>query len=274
VTDRLHFISGLPRSGSTLLAAILKQNPAITSGMTTPLCQLIRRLVHEMSTNGPFTDGQRDRILESVFVSYYDSANCAVDTNRGWTSHMPLIARLWPDARVICCVRNLGWIVNSIERAIAANPVQASNIFNCRIDSTVYERAEQLMGIKGMVGRTYASLKEAWFGPHADKLIIVDYDRFVASPRLTLAVLYERCGWPEYKHDFEKLEYSADAFDASLHTPGLHRVSGAIHESRRQLDIPLDLFDKYKDSDFWLNPDYNVRQVEVIGESAALKAVS
>ncbi|MEG3936419.1 MULTISPECIES: sulfotransferase [unclassified Microcoleus] len=32
-----HFISGLPRSGSTLLAALLRQNPRFHGAMTSPL---------------------------------------------------------------------------------------------------------------------------------------------------------------------------------------------------------------------------------------------
>jgi len=35
--ERLHFISGLPRSGSTLLSAILRQNPRFYAGMTSPV---------------------------------------------------------------------------------------------------------------------------------------------------------------------------------------------------------------------------------------------
>jgi sulfotransferase len=33
----IHFISGLPRSGSTLLSAILRQNPRFHAGMTGPV---------------------------------------------------------------------------------------------------------------------------------------------------------------------------------------------------------------------------------------------
>ena len=33
----IHFISGLPRSGSTLLVAILRQNPRFHAGMTSPV---------------------------------------------------------------------------------------------------------------------------------------------------------------------------------------------------------------------------------------------
>lgn len=33
---RYHFMSGLPRSGSTLLAAIVSRNPRFHAGMTSP----------------------------------------------------------------------------------------------------------------------------------------------------------------------------------------------------------------------------------------------
>jgi sulfotransferase len=36
----IHFISGLPRSGSTLLAALLRQNPRLHAGMTSPVATI------------------------------------------------------------------------------------------------------------------------------------------------------------------------------------------------------------------------------------------
>ncbi|MBD9680249.1 sulfotransferase, partial [Pseudomonas sp. PDM18] len=35
--QNFHFISGLPRSGSTLLSAILLQNPRFHAGMSSPV---------------------------------------------------------------------------------------------------------------------------------------------------------------------------------------------------------------------------------------------
>ncbi|EUA91313.1 sulfotransferase [Mycobacterium ulcerans] len=45
----IHFISGLPRSGSTLLAALLRQNPRFQAGMSGPLAGLFGALLDEMS---------------------------------------------------------------------------------------------------------------------------------------------------------------------------------------------------------------------------------
>ena len=45
---KLHFISGLPRSGSTLLAGILRQNPAFHAAMTGPVAGLVTVLLNAM----------------------------------------------------------------------------------------------------------------------------------------------------------------------------------------------------------------------------------
>ncbi|MEG3906006.1 sulfotransferase [Microcoleus sp. B4-C5] len=44
-----HFISGLPRSGSTLLAALLRQNPRFHSAMTSPVGAQIDRMLSAVS---------------------------------------------------------------------------------------------------------------------------------------------------------------------------------------------------------------------------------
>jgi hypothetical protein len=45
----LHFISGLPRSGSTLLAGLLRQNPRFAAAMTGPVGGLVTTLLNSMS---------------------------------------------------------------------------------------------------------------------------------------------------------------------------------------------------------------------------------
>ncbi len=44
-----HFITGLPRSGSTLLAAILRQNPRFHAGMTSPVGALVNAFLAQVS---------------------------------------------------------------------------------------------------------------------------------------------------------------------------------------------------------------------------------
>ena len=46
---KAHLISGLPRSGSTLLAALLRQNPRFHAAMTSPVGGLVDRILSAMS---------------------------------------------------------------------------------------------------------------------------------------------------------------------------------------------------------------------------------
>ena len=62
----IHFISGLPRSGSTLLAALLRQNPRFEAGMSGPLAGLFGALLSEMSARNGVIDFSTDDCLDYV----------------------------------------------------------------------------------------------------------------------------------------------------------------------------------------------------------------
>ena len=66
----VHFISGLPRSGSTLLAALLRQNPRFHAHMSSPLAGMVDAMLGEMSDRSRYsaviTDEQRRRGLRGL----------------------------------------------------------------------------------------------------------------------------------------------------------------------------------------------------------------
>src|SRR2546421_12707234 len=97
----IHFISGLPRSGSTVLSALLKQNPRFAAAVTSPVASLVMPLLHAMSGASEFSvffnDERRRAILRSVFESYYadvSSHQLVFDTNRTWTGKLALLDEL------------------------------------------------------------------------------------------------------------------------------------------------------------------------------------
>ena len=132
----IHFISGLPRSGSTLLAGILRQNPRFHAGMTSPVGTMYMALEKSMSRRNEtavFIDGpQRRDILAGLFTNYYKeihSTKVVFDTNRLWCAKLPAVTQLFPDAKVICCVRDVSWIMDSIERLVRRNAFEPSGMF-------------------------------------------------------------------------------------------------------------------------------------------------
>src|SRR5262245_30441432 len=93
VQNGIHFISGLPRSGSTLLAALLRQNPRFHAGMTSPVGSLVSALLRQMSQENEaavfIDDDQRARLLRACFEAYYADIHpekLVLDNHRGWTT--------------------------------------------------------------------------------------------------------------------------------------------------------------------------------------------
>ena len=160
----LHFTSGLPRSGSTLLAGLLRQNPRFAAAMTGPVGGLVTTLLNAMSTQNEaavfLDEAKRRAILKAVVEAYYaDQADREVvfDTNRMWCARLPLIRVLFPEARVLCCVRNVAWIMDSFERLVRRNAFEPSRLFGTADElATVYSRTEALAHRDRVVGFAYS----------------------------------------------------------------------------------------------------------------------
>ncbi|MBU9762904.1 sulfotransferase [Mycobacterium sp. TNTM28] len=256
----LHFISGLPRSGSTLLAALLRQNPRVQAGMSGPLAGLFDALVAQMSPRNEFSvfldDAKRRRILRGLFDSFYADSPAEVifDTNRAWCARMPAIAQLFPDAKVIACVREMPWVIDSIERLVQRNVFSPSSIFNYSPGGTVYTRANDVAAQDGMVGGPYDALKQACYGGQRDHLLLVQYETLTTEPAKAMHAIYDFIGESVFEHDFGHVEYDVTEFDERAGTPGLHTVRGQVKAEPRETVLPPDLFNRFVHDAFWRDP--------------------
>jgi sulfotransferase len=267
----IHFISGLPRSGSTLLAAILRQNPRLHANMTSPVGALFNALLRQMSQDNEaavfIDDGQRQAILASVFEAFYHQihpSKVVFDTNRLWCTKLPALSALFPEAKIICCVRHVPWILDSIERLIRRNRFEPSKIFNFEPGGTVYSRVEGLGSGTGMVGFAWNALREAFYGEQSDRLLLVRYETLTSDPQHTLAAIYDFVGEQPFRHDFESVDYDATEFDMRLGTPGLHSVGRVVRAYERQTILPPDLFRRVESDSFWQDATLNTRGVKII----------
>ncbi|MEI7913713.1 MAG: sulfotransferase [Mycobacteriaceae bacterium] len=257
---KIHFISGLPRSGSTLLSALLRQNPRYEAGMSGPLAGLFGSLLGQMSARNEFSvfidDAKRERILHGLFDNYYADCPAEVifDTSRAWCGWMPAIARLFPHAKVIACVRDVSWVVDSIERLVQRNVFSPSSIFNYSAGGTVYTRANAVVAPDGMVGGPYDALKQAAYGAQRDRLLLVQYDTLTTDPARTMHAIYDFIGEPYFEHDFDHVDYDVREFDERAGTPGLHTVRSTVKAEQRETLLPPELFKRFTNDAFWRDP--------------------
>jgi sulfotransferase len=266
---RYHFITGLPRSGSTLLSAILRQNPRFQAGMTSPVGSFFTALLQQFSAGSEFgpivTATQRQRLVRALFDAYYadeTGKDVIFDTNRLWAARMPLVCDQFPDAKVIACARNVAWVMDSLERQFRGNPYEATRLFGPQGSrSTVYQRTEALAHHDQLVGFAWSALREAFYGEHARSLLVIDYELLTQAPGKVMELVYQFIGEPLYPHDFDNVQFEAPDFDQPLGVPDLHRVKPKVEHIERRTVLPPDLFDKFSKMTFWTDPSGSAANV-------------
>jgi sulfotransferase len=267
---QIHFISGLPRSGSTMLAAILRQNPRFHAQMSAPVHDMFTNLCRTMGAANDValnvTERTRIKVLRGVFEAFYEEVSgpnsVVFDTSRGWCAFLPTLAALFPNSRVLCCVRNPSWILDSVERYAQATNMAPSRMFD--FPATVYDRVEIMMRSgAGFVGYPMSGLRQAWFSEYADKLVAVRYETITQQPAEVMQQIYDILGEPAFAHKFDDLEFDAPEFDKRLGLPGFHKVRRRVEAVKRETILPPDLFVKYQDA-FWDDPLQNPRGVLTI----------
>jgi sulfotransferase len=250
-----HFITGLPRSGSTLLTSMLNQNPRFHSNISDPLANLVKGVI-ESSQDGPGVKflvpvEKRKELVRGLFNSYYYDVDRPVifNTNRGWSYLTGPIHDLYPRSRFIVCVRDINWVLDSFELAHRRNPF-STNTVTGGLGSSVYDRAKTLMEEKGVVGFAYVGVKQAITGPERSQLMLLEYEQLCRHPEQTLRAVYNFIGEPYFQHDFENVEASWDEYDSEIGIK-LHQVRKRVEFRPRKFILPPDILNQFQNLEVW-----------------------
>lgn len=270
--SRLHVITGLPRSGSTLLGALLRQNPRFVANMSSPLWGLLTGLVDAMGPGNEFalffSEHQRAAALRGAFAGYLSDPRWAgravlIDTNRLWAMTPGVLDALDPTARIIVCVRSLDQIVNSLLRLLARNPLSPSAMVGGTIRNGLFGCVNTLMGHDGVVGTALNLTRSLLSDPRwRERILVIRYGSLVHDPQATLTALYTFLGEPVFAHDPEHLppdDPLYEAFDrVRVNTPGLHHVPARLHQD--SLNPPMLLPEATRQEllgqNFWEAPGF------------------
>jgi sulfotransferase len=257
---KYHFISGLPRSGSTLLTAILLQNPKFHSNISDQLSGFVLSVIETLGRDpaGRTTVSQEVMldVINGIFDGYYKKIDKEVIFNcsRGWTREVEYLYSINKEFKIICCVRNFNLILNSMEAlykkrrlidSSSNHPIYVNNTL------TVWHRTNFLAN-DSFVRAAYNNVKEAYYGPYREHLLFVDYDDLTKKPKQTLYQIYKFIGEPYYfDHDFDNVEYSNFEYDEVLSMPGLHTVKRKVEYNEPKIVLPPDLMETYSKWEFW-----------------------
>jgi len=256
VTDKTyHFITGLPRSGSTLISAILKQNPRFHASITDSLTNMVKGVI-ETSQDAPGMKSEvpverRKNTVKGLFNGFYEHVDKPVifNTNRAWTLLTPQVREMYPNSKMIVCVRDINWILDSFETVHRRNPM-STNTVTGGLSGTVYSRAEMLMDEKGVVGFPYIGIKQAITSNEKNMLMLIEYNQLCRTPEQIMKAIYSFIGEEYYQHDFNNVEASWDEYDAEIGIK-LHQVKRRVEFTPRQFILPPDILQKYANMEVW-----------------------
>jgi len=258
-----HFISGLPRSGSTLLSSILKQNPRFTAGITDPLqgyAEAIIRATENVQGGRKLVEAEkRKRIIRGIFDSYYeDGPEVCFNTGRTWTGKTKLLKELYPNFKMIVCVRSIPWILNSFEKLNGKDPLGTKPIYGNQMLLTVDQRCFSLMGAKGgVVMDPIKLMRSGIYSGDASHMIFVEYNALTKQPEQTMRRIYEFLGEEYHDHDYDNVEDSYEEYDLDLTMSGLHDVKKKVEYKESQKLIPPALWNEFIKHNFWEMSHFN-----------------
>lgn len=250
------FISGLPRSGSTLLSGILRQNPEFYADISSPMQGLVMSAINVITgseNNHLIQEDQRLRIIHAIFEAYYaDQGPTIFDTSRGWTSKTALLKELFPYTKIIACVRDLPWILDSFERITQKNSLYDPRLTDEEACQTVTTRCDALMDVKkeGQVVKPYYFLEEGLL-LNPDMFFVMEYEHLCKAPEESIRKLYAFINKPYFNHDFQNVHYENEVYDRTLNLKSLHTVQKEVKWQERKSILPKSVWDKYGGKEFW-----------------------
>jgi sulfotransferase len=251
-----HFISGLPRSGSTLLSGILKQNPDFYADISSPVEALAGTsidLITSTENNFTITEDQRKNLMYGIFDGYYKHIEKPVifDSSRSWTKKTNFLKALFPDTKILCPVRDIVSILNSFEVIASKNPFHTKELTEHK--DNVFARCDGMMNKNdGIVADPWIFLQEG-YALHPEMIMLIEYENLCKEPEKTMRKVYEFLNRPYYSHDFENVDYSNENFDKACNLKDLHTVKRKVEYNPPRCILPPEIVKKYTEMnmEFW-----------------------
>lgn len=208
-----HFISGMPRSGSTLLCNILCQNPKFRATGTSPLPSLIAACSTAWN-NSPEAKANYNNedmlyLLRGLFDTYHRpfSQDIIFEKSRLWPAYIETLTNLFEKKpKIIVTTRFMPEIVSSYEK-IFRNELKRKDAVSIPVNmSTLRQRVLQWTDGQQIIGSAYNLLRDAVQRGHKDCLLRVDFDELTRSPEATLKRIHDFIEEPSFQYDFDNVE--------------------------------------------------------------------
>ena len=254
---------GLPRSGSTVLSAILNQNPDVYVTPNSPLLKYLLNMqeaynnINESVAN-PCPE-QITNICRAIIDSAWEhrSESIIVDKHRGWGKNLSAVTTITnKKPKILATVRDLPSIMASWLTLIKSY----SDVFDQAIlDRGILPIDENRVN-QMWLNTTKDTLESLIMAKEfaSDRLLIVDYDDFILNPIETLRKIENHFEISKHTYDFNHIEkFEIDDDLKAWGFPNLHKIRLKLEKTSK--DAKLILGDKLYNKFVEIEKEYDYR---------------
>ena len=205
---QLLFLVAMPRSGNTLFASIMNQNPKIACTANSITLEIMKELHHLKMTDvfQNYPDYKSlDNVLDSVFDIYYKDWPQDIIIDRGpvmTTGNFEVMQKHFKRPfKCIILLRDLMDVLASLIKWYTENPSAYINRYGFKTDE---EKLSVVMSEKGVVAKELEAIKNSYNYP--EMCLYIKYDDLVTQPEKEIRRVYEFMNMPYFNHKFKDLK--------------------------------------------------------------------
>ena len=240
-----YFLTGLPRSGNTLLGSIINQNHKISLTANTILTDVLYQL--HLLTDSEILKNFPDKksfnnIIKNVFDNYY----------KHWKAEFIIDRGLWGTPANLELLKS---IIKKPKFVILYRPVLECLASFIKIEKpiNVESRCHQLMESNGMIGKSLWSVKNII--KEKENYIRINYSDLINKPLQQTNKIYKFLNIDNYNHVFKNFkEFSVNniKYDDSVLNAPLHKIrTDKIKLSKYSVKdyLPANIIKQYSNLD-------------------------
>lgn len=244
-----HFYAGMPRSGGTVLASILSQNPDVHVTSNTAFYDVLEA-ANNTWHNAPtvishpiqeqITDLNRG-IINSMWA--HRPEPIIIDRNRSWAHSMPM-SKVWfeQDIKVIASVRDIpgiiaSWITIYKRETGDHSYIGTDSVANSMWNTFTKEFVDSFVQLKREAG---------------DRVLFFSYDEITSDPRHHLSRIEDFLGLPKFEYDLENIKGDFQEMNIVPYgLKGIHRVRPKYEKVSvpPEEELGTKLYTKFKEFD-------------------------
>ena len=251
-SKQLFFLVAQPRSGNTLFASIMNQNPEIVCTPNSITLEILKDvfLLKETDVFQNYPDHKSlDNVLDSVYDIYYKDWPQRIIIDRGpvmTAGNFALMQKHFKRSfKCIVLLRDTIDVLASYMKWYTENSDAFLNKFNLNTDE---EKLIKIMNKEGAVAKELEAIKNAFNYP--DICHFVKYDDLVAQPEQEFKKIYKFIGEPYFNHKFEDLqqvEVNGMKYNDTIVGKNMHNIRSVVRKvNNPYIDkIPKIIKEKY-----------------------------